>query len=1776
MSVLLGNGVEDNGIVKWKLGTLEPQATGSVQLTVRMILSALDNGVIENTAVIDGDEIKPLSASVSATPQIPLPILPEQPTPPPPEQPKQPIPPPPEQPDFMPFWIACLREVSISRQEDLNGDLTSLGFFVAVNLASSNTSESPVKLTVTNPLENIILDSEDPDAEIVNDGTGTDKVFAVYKKMRDFTPTSKDFGMYSANVSRNSSTVSLDFPITSSDISSTNSTIKIPVLSIKKFVSPAVVEAGKRLTYRIDFENSGSGEATNVEIRGLLPEHTTFVSATDGGILQVREAIPRIGNGVVIWNIGTLAPGASGQVEFIAEVDSPLRNGTSITNVATIKSNQTPEMLASAAAEVKSAPILSLEKKVKVDSSQASPGDTITYILEYNNTGNDIATNVVLSDVLPEALQHVYGGTYDESSRTVQWKIDALKPDLKKRSFSFRAKVKEDLEPGLYEIQNIAILAALEVEPIESSPVSTSISVPYIQLTKMGNKRIVETGDIITYTLTVTNLSPNSDLLDVTINDTLPRGFGYLKGTGLVDGETPISASAGNNQIVFKIARIPKDKEVTISYSTSVGVNADLGDGINKAQAYGYTPKTNNDTGLRLTSNQAEWQVQVRRGIFAEKGIIIGKVFIDSDDDGVQDKGEEGMSNVRLIMEDGTTVITDESGKYSIPEVDSGLHVLRIDEDSLPEGYTLTGRDVRFAGKSNIQFVKLNSHAKADFTLKKFPPKRKTESGKQKVREAIPQSGAENGKRRTENGTSDSRQPTTSIPAENQETTSGLIILTPEEGQALNKHHITITALAQIGVSLRLTVNGAVVDEQKTMGANNFGIDISKTPQAASEKLIGACSFVSIKLLSGPNQIKVTVLDGDYKDFTIQRMVHVIGTPAKIDISAFEEQLPPKSQTELTITVQDEWGYPVLNGTFVTISLQNEYGQLLTPDVNPNTWGTQLRTQDGIAQAILVASKEVGQTTVTATCNQISASKTIQFTTPVHPFMLVGVADAQVGYLTSNGDTGGKYEQEVYNEKRLALYTRGTLFSNYLLTGSYDSARKFQDRLFRDLDPDRLYPLYGDSSSIFYEAQSSGKTYIKLEKDKCYALWGDYNTEFSGNELAAYERSFNGAKLRLDNPNYKLTAVSAKTNRTIARDEIQGLGISGFYFLTKVPVVQGSEKVKIEIRDRYHSEVVLRSKVKYRYNDYDIDYEQGSIFFKQPIPSRDSEHNPVWIVVIYETASASEKDLVLASHGEVNFKNIVGSGFDASLGATIVDEDNDIRAYQLRGVDGSLVFPMQTTFSAEFVESSSFSIKDNAWKMQLDSIPYKGLMLKAYYREIGDKYDNLSSPISEIGTLKYGANAHWRIRDISELQVEHYHTKQPISQMDITSTSADYKHHILLPSAAPITVQAKVEDLLLRNNDKKQDTHSTLATGSLRYQATKRFSATVQRDQRILGEKQTYKPNATDINLNYEVIDGLVLNLQHKIEDKDPLRLDATTFGISSKASENLFAYGKYQIGGIVAGQRNQALIGLKNRWRIRESLAVNVAFERSKIIDNISGAGDYDALSFSTEYLPRAPIKGSAKYEIRKDFSTTKQNAEVSMDLKIYDGLSIIGKHSFYLDKRKLLQQKLNLIKNHSTVGLAFRPVNSNKLNGLAKIDIKQEDNNIIEPALDSLVIIGSAEGVYQPLLPIQIMGKYALKRAQETSLSITSTTLTDIYIGRLTYQFAHRWDVAGEYRMLHQHQTNDYEHAYAAEIGVWPMNNIRIALGYNFRGSVEPDFPDSEYWAQGPFFRIETKFTE
>ena len=81
-------------------------------------------------------------------------------------------------------------------------------------------------------------------------------------------------------------------------------------LSIAK-TAPAAIGEGTLLTYTLSYENVGGQVANSVSIQDTVPSGTTFVSASDGGVLR---------SGRVEWQLGTLGLGESGTVTFTVRV----------------------------------------------------------------------------------------------------------------------------------------------------------------------------------------------------------------------------------------------------------------------------------------------------------------------------------------------------------------------------------------------------------------------------------------------------------------------------------------------------------------------------------------------------------------------------------------------------------------------------------------------------------------------------------------------------------------------------------------------------------------------------------------------------------------------------------------------------------------------------------------------------------------------------------------------------------------------------------------------------------------------------------------------------------------------------------------------------------------------------------------------------------------------------------------------------------------------------------------------------------------------------------------------------------------------------------------------------------------------------------------------------------------------------------------------------------------------------------------------------------------
>lgn len=97
------------------------------------------------------------------------------------------------------------------------------------------------------------------------------------------------------------------------------------------------VAAGGSITYDICFDNLANPyEVTNVKITDPIPVQTSFVAATGGGIYDPVTK-------TVTWDIGTLSAGAVQQcVQLEVKVDTTATPGSTITNSATIDSEETP------------------------------------------------------------------------------------------------------------------------------------------------------------------------------------------------------------------------------------------------------------------------------------------------------------------------------------------------------------------------------------------------------------------------------------------------------------------------------------------------------------------------------------------------------------------------------------------------------------------------------------------------------------------------------------------------------------------------------------------------------------------------------------------------------------------------------------------------------------------------------------------------------------------------------------------------------------------------------------------------------------------------------------------------------------------------------------------------------------------------------------------------------------------------------------------------------------------------------------------------------------------------------------------------------------------------------------------------------------------------------------------------------------------------------------------------------------------------------------------
>ncbi|MEH2202109.1 hypothetical protein [Nostoc sp.] len=208
-----------------------------------------------------------------------------------------------------------------------------------------------------------------------------------------------------------------------------------------------------------------------------------------------------------------------------------------------------------------------------------------------------------------------------------------------------------------------------------------------LQIIKTGDRAAAEPGDTVIYRLSVKNLA-DAGLNNIFITDSLPLGFQFLPKSvrGELDGQavTLTSESNGNTVIFRTDVTIPTDKVLNIAYAAQLTADSLRGNGRNSAIVNGQRA----DNRFSTKDGPATHQLKIRSGIVSDCGTIIGRVFVDKNFDGEQQRGEPGIPNAVIFLEDGNRITTDPNGLFSLANALPGYHTGVLDLSSVP-GYAL-------------------------------------------------------------------------------------------------------------------------------------------------------------------------------------------------------------------------------------------------------------------------------------------------------------------------------------------------------------------------------------------------------------------------------------------------------------------------------------------------------------------------------------------------------------------------------------------------------------------------------------------------------------------------------------------------------------------------------------------------------------------------------------------------------------------------------------------------------------------------------------------------------------------------------------------------------------------------------------------------------------------------------------------------------------------------------------------------------------------------------
>ncbi len=999
-------------------------------------------------------------------------------------------------------------------------------------------------------------------------------------------------------------------------------------------------------------------------------------------------------------------------------------------------------------------------------------------------------------------------------------------------------------------------------------------------------------------------------------------------------------------------------------------------------------------------------------------------------------------------------------------------------------------------------------------------------------------------------------------------------------------------AIPSIGVAIKHAREHKIVLKLNGEEVSALHLD-SKLVSTDSQRMI--TRWRGIDVMEGDNKLEaITYNRDDVEQQRIFHDLHLSGQPVRAELVPEYSHLVADGRSKIVIAVRlfDRWGYPARPGIVGSYKLSSEYtDSILKERLDKQPLNGLLKGQtrykvaaDGIAYIELEPSTKSGKAeldfefiddrkqTISAWLNAVQKE-----------WILVGLAEGTAGYNNISGNSEAlddhQHEDNLYEDGRLAFYGKGQVKGKWLLTLAYDSERKERnssERLFQTIDPDEYYSLYGDATEQQFDAASSRKLYLKIEKQQFYALFGDFDTGLTTTELSRYSRSMTGVKSEFEGANYGFNTFAADSDQIFARDEIQGNGTSGLYRLSNTGIIINSEKIRIEIRDRFQPQKVISEQQLSQFLDYSIDTVNGTLFFKQPVQSRDENFNPIYIVADYEVSGSNDRQITAGGRASVYSKNKT-----IEVGLSGVTQGDTSTEGNLFGIDASYEISNQTEIQVEIAksktESNDETRKGTAYLAEVEHNSEK-VDANVYFRRQAASFGLEQQSANNDGSKRYGIDTRYKINDSLKINSEVYRDEVLTNDNERTVAAVELeKSEKLYQIAAGATyAKDKIEG--------QQDNDSILATArASRYIFDSKLKVRADADIELSNDNSIDHPTRLLGGVDYRLNQVTELFAEHEYtqgEDQDsntsrlgtritPWEQATINSSVEQQTSEN--------------GERVFSNLGFVQGWQYSDNLQLDFSLDRSDTLRDPGGQAfnsntaissgtlseDFTAASVGANYVKK-DWSSSSRLEYRTSdndiqrslfmgyFREQATGIGMSLDLQVFD-----------TDRRTGADEAQADI-NYS---VAYRPDNS-AFTVLNRFDLNYEKTSSDDSRIRTRKAVNNLNLNYTVDGKHQFGAHWGIKYTLDNIDSEEYDGITQLLGFQYLYDLHERVDLSLHGDVLYTSNADNYRYSIGPSIGLNVYKNMWLSIGYNLDGFEDEDFSSAEYTANGPYVKMRFKF--